>query len=42
MLNVVVLVLWNTFYLRAALARLRRHGIETNSEDVARLSPLGR
>ena len=38
-LNAVVL--WNTVYLGAALARLRDQGYPVREEDVARLSPLG-
>ncbi len=40
-LVVNVVVLWNTLYMDAALAHLRRRGVETMPEDVARLSPLG-
>ena len=40
-LVVNVVVLWNTLYMDAALAHLRRQGVETKPEDVARLSPLG-
>jgi len=40
-LVVNVLVLWNTLYMDAALAHLRRTGAEAKPEDVARLSPLG-
>jgi TnpA family transposase len=40
-LVVNVVVLWNTLYMDAALAQLRRQGIETKADDVARLSPLG-
>ena len=40
-LVVNVVVLWNTLYMDAALAQLRRQGVETKPEDVARLSPLG-
>ena len=40
-LVVNVVVLWNTLYMDAALAHLRRQDVETNPEDVARLSPLG-
>ena len=40
-LVVNVVVLWNTLYMDAALAHLRRHGVEIKAEDVARLSPLG-
>ena len=36
-----VLVLWNTLYMDAALAHLRRTGAEVKPEDMARLSPLG-
>jgi hypothetical protein len=34
-------VLWNTLYMDAALAHLRRQSVETKPEDVVRLSPLG-
>ncbi|MFF9221169.1 Tn3 family transposase [Streptomyces viridosporus] len=37
-LNAVVL--WNTRYLDAAVARLRAEGHDIANEDVARLSPL--
>ncbi|WSJ62162.1 transposase [Streptomyces sp. NBC_01310] len=37
-LNAVVL--WNTRYLDAAVARLRAEGHDIKDEDVARLSPL--
>ncbi|MEI7929817.1 MAG: Tn3 family transposase, partial [Verrucomicrobiales bacterium] len=40
-LVVNVMVLWNTLYMDAALAHLRRTGAEVKPEDVARLSPLG-
>jgi len=40
-LVVNVVVLWTTLYMDAALAHLRRQGVETKPEDVARLSPLG-
>jgi len=40
-LVVNVVVLWNTLYIDAALAHLRRQDVETKPEDVARLSPLG-
>ena len=40
-LVVNVVVLWNTLYMDAALAHLRRRDIATKPEDVARLSPLG-
>jgi hypothetical protein len=36
-----VLVLWNTLYMDAALAHLRRRGESVLPADVARLSPLG-
>jgi TnpA family transposase len=36
-----VVVLWNTLYLDAALSHLRTEGIAVQSEDVARLAPLG-
>jgi TnpA family transposase len=39
-LVVNVLVLWNTFYMNAALQHLQAQGLEINLEDVARLSPL--
>jgi len=35
------LVLWNTFYMEAALNQLREEGFPVKSEDVARLSPFG-
>lgn len=34
------MVLWNTRYLDAAVARLRAEGHDIKDEDVARLSPL--
>jgi len=40
-LIVNVIVLWNTIYIDAALARLRKEGLQVRDEDVARLSPLG-
>ena len=40
-LVVNVLVLWNTLYMDAALAHLRRTGAEVQPKDMARLSPLG-
>ena len=40
-LVVNVLVLWNTYYMDAALNHLRSEGVEVREEDVARLSPLG-
>ena len=39
MLNIIVL--WNTLYIEAALAHLRRRGESVLPADVARLSPLG-
>ena len=36
-----MIVLWNTIYMDAALARLRAEGFPVRDEDVARLSPLG-
>jgi TnpA family transposase len=33
-------VLWNTFYLNAALEKLRASGYDVREEDVARLSPF--
>ena len=35
-----VLVLWNTYYMDAAIARLQKEGWEIKEEDKARLSPL--
>lgn len=35
-----MIVLWNTTYIEAALAQLRREGRMVRNEDVARLSPL--
>jgi len=40
-LVVNVVVLWNTLYMDAALAHLRRQSVETKPEDVVRLSPWG-
>jgi TnpA family transposase len=40
-LVVNMIVLWNTIYMDAALARLRAEGHEVRDEDVVRLSPLG-
>lgn len=34
-------MLWNTIYIDAALAQLRKEGFLVRDEDVARLSPLG-
>ncbi len=39
MLNAIVL--WNTRYLDAAVARLREAGEPVDDADLARLSPLG-
>ena len=33
-------VLWNTLYMQAALEHLQSEGVESQSEDRARLSPL--
>ena len=41
-LIVNVIVLWNTIYIDAALAQLRKEGFQVRDEDVARLSPLSR
>lgn len=35
-----VIALWNTLYMEAALAQLRKEGCPVHDEDVARLSPL--
>ena len=35
-------VLWNTFYINAALEQLRAQGVPVLDEDVARLSPFVR
>lgn len=35
-----IIVFWNTVYIAAALAELRRHGHPVNDHDVARLVPL--
>ena len=35
------IVLWNTYYMDAALNHLRSQQIVINAEDIARLSPLG-
>ena len=40
-LVVNVLVLWNTYYIDAALNHLHSEGVEVKEKDVARLSPLG-
>lgn len=40
-LVVNVVVLWNTFYMEAALKQLQKQGNEVKREDVERLSPLG-
>jgi len=39
-LVVNVVVLWNTLYMDEALAHLRRRGVETRPEDVARSGHL--
>jgi TnpA family transposase len=39
-LVVNAMVLWNTFYMEAALKHLQSEGMEVLSADVARLSPL--
>ena len=39
-LVVNVIVLWNTIYMDAALAQLRREGHAIRDDDVARLSPF--
>lgn len=39
-LVVNAIVLWNTWYMEAALQRLRAEGLPVASADVARLSPL--
>jgi TnpA family transposase len=39
-LVVNAIVLWNTMYMEAALNQVRAEGLEVNSEDGARLSPL--
>ena len=39
-LVVNIIVLWNTIYMDAALAQLRREGFPVRDEDVARLSPF--
>jgi TnpA family transposase len=41
-LVVNVIVLWNTYYMDAAVNKLSSLGQATNREDIARLSPLGR
>ena len=40
-LVVNAIVLWNTYYMDAALNHLRSQQMVINTEDVARLSPLG-
>ncbi len=35
-----IVVLWNTLYLQAVLAVLRREGLDIEAEDVGHLSPL--
>ncbi len=39
-LVVNIIALWNTIYMDAALQQLRKEGVPTPAEDVARLSPL--
>jgi TnpA family transposase len=39
-LIVNIIVLWNTIYINAALQQLEQEGLEIQSEDIARLSPL--
>lgn len=41
-LVVNVIVLWNTYYMDAAVNKLSSLGQATHREDIARLSPLGR
>lgn len=41
-LVVNVIVLWNTYYMDAAVNKLSSLGQATNRENIARLSPLGR
>ena len=40
-LVVNVIVLWNTYYMDAAVSKLRSELQELKLEDIARLSPLG-
>ena len=40
-LVVNVIVLWNTIYMDAVVAQLRKEGFPVHDEDVARLSPFG-
>jgi TnpA family transposase len=40
-LVVNIIVLWNTFYMDAAISKLKTTGMELKPEDLARLSPLG-
>lgn len=35
-----MIVLWNTIYIEATLAQLRKEGFKIKDEDIARLSPL--
>lgn len=39
-LVVNIIALWNTIYMDAALQQLRKEGVPTPAEDIARLSPL--
>ena len=36
-----IIVLWNTIYIDAALAQMRKEGYPVLDEDVRRLSPFG-
>jgi len=36
-----VIVLWNTYYMDAAVSKLQTTDTELKLEDLARLSPLG-
>ena len=39
-LVVNIIVLWNTLYIDAAIAKMREEGYQVEPKDVARLSPL--
>lgn len=41
-LVVNAIILWNTYYMDAAVDRLRLNQVAINPKDLARLSPLGR
>ena len=41
-LVVNAIILWNTYYMDAAVDRLRLNQMEIDPKDLARLSPLGR